>query len=32
MPANVGGMKRWGFRSYFIIKVQRTLMRELRLE
>jgi hypothetical protein len=25
---NGGGMKRWGFRSYFTIKVQRTLMRE----
>jgi len=26
------GMKRWGLRSYFTIKVRRTLMRELRLE
>jgi len=27
-----GGMKRWGFRSYFTIKVQGTLMREQKLD
>jgi hypothetical protein len=27
-----GGMKRWGFRSYFTIMVQRTLMQEQKLE
>ncbi len=32
LRTTVDGMKHWGLRSYFTIKVQRTLMRELKLE
>jgi len=32
LPITDGGMKRWGFRGHFTIKVQRTLMREQKFE